>query len=462
MTRAVAAAAVALAVLAAASPARGDGRFVSPEDVLRYPPEAEPPIIDLYTFGNGAVIFEKFGHAALCLTYREPRREPMCFNYGVTNFREVGKLAWGFLRTEQKFWVEPEPLRNLVAFYRDFEDRTIWCQRLYAPSWVSTEAKLPANVTRCAPDDPAHTGVGRISEDKARGLENRLLRDIRPEYRDYFYDHFFDNCTTRLRDMVDDAFTGELKQGTTTSYFPETFRYLGKRGFGPWQDYLGFTDFFGGRTLDRPPTVWESMFLPDLFRQQVEVRLGVKPTLIYERQGDPFPPASSSGRWLTILIAFVFALPLLAAKWRRRFEKPALIWACVPLVLWGLVCWGLSIVSSIPMFRWNEAVFLFVPFDVVLPFLGEPRRRIYARVRLGMVLLVSLLTAVGIFKQPLWVPILTAFLPFAILSFDLPWGLRRTADTDGDVPAVKPALTRESGTGKSRGQKKRGGKKRAA
>jgi len=420
-------------------------RFVPTDEVLGFPPEAEAPTVDLYTFGNGELIFEKFGHAALCLTYHGRGRRPMCFNYGVTNFREVGKLAWGFLRTEQKFWVEPEPLANLLAFYARFEDRSIYRQRLYSAS--------DANPPPVAPDP--------LDATQAKQLEARLRHDITGDNKFYYYDHFFDNCTTRLRDMVNDVTGGVLKRGATDSYYPLTFREIGENGLAAWGTYLGLTDFFGGRTLDRYPSIWEAQFHPDVFREQVEAKLGVKPIVVYERRGPPFPTHGSKGRPLTTLLAFAFALPLLLARWRKRFQKPALIWACVPLVLWGLITWGVAIISSIPMFRWNEAVFLFTPIDVVLPFLGERRLRMYARVRLTMVLLVSILTGVGLFKQPLWVPILTAFLPFAILSFDLPWvKAPAVADATADAKpgasakAATPGLKRESGKAR-KGRKKR-------
>jgi hypothetical protein len=431
--RLAAAIALAAAVLAQPSGARADdpastpigrARFVSAEDILALPLEPDPPRVDLYTFGNGELIFEKFGHAALCLTYHTRGRPPMCFNYGVTNFREVGKLVWGFLRTEQKFWVEPEPLANMKAFYARFEDRTIFRQTLFDYDQYVAGVRFA------------------LTPEQAREIEKRLLFDIREENKFYYYDHFFDNCTTRLRNMLNDVVGGKLREGGDSKYYPITFREIGQNGLESFGTYLGFTDFFTGRTLDRYPTMWEAQFLPDVFRSEVAVKLGVPVETVYQRRGTPIPATGSKGRPLTLILAFVFALPLLFARWKRKLEKPALIWACAPLWLWGFLTWGLSIISSIPMFRWNEAVFVFVPFDVAIPFLDERRRRIYARVRLSMVLLASLLCAVGLFKQPLWVPLLTAFLPFAILSFDLPWVKSRQrddADADDDKK-VKPAV----------------------
>jgi hypothetical protein len=121
-----------------------------------------------------------------------------------------------------------------------------------------------------------------------------------------------------------------------------------------------------------------------------------------------------------LAIALAFALPLAIATWRRRLVRTATAWAAVYLTLWGLVLWSLAAVSSIPGVRWNELVLVFVPFDVVLPFLGEARRRRYALVRVGMLAVVSLLAAAGLFHQPVWVPVACAFAPLAVIAFATP------------------------------------------
>ena len=92
----------------------------------------------------------------------------------------------------------------------------------------------------------------------------------------------------------------------------------------------------------------------------------------------------------------------------------------IPLVVWGLVIWGLVIISAVPSLRFNEAIFVLMPIDLIIPFLGPRKRRLYALGRVGVLLLSSILCAIGVFAAPLWVPILTAFLPLAIIGFDLP------------------------------------------
>ena len=364
---------------------------LSPDQVPGAALEAEPPEIDVLTFGVGEPIFEKFGHAALCLRYHERAHPAVCFNYGVTNFAETDAMVWNFLRGKQKFWVEPTSLASMMSFY-EWEDRDIWVQTL--PPGTDT-----------------------------RALEAALWANLDDDKRFYNYDHFFDNCTTRLRDLIDRATHGALRRGTDVRY-PVTFRNIGRPGLAETPALLALSDLMTGRRIDAYPTVWEAMFHPAIFRQQLEVQLGAVPRQLYKRQGPAFPTeVASTGRLGLLAIGLAFAIPLLVAQWRRRFERTALAWLTLELVVLGTLVWGLAIVSPIAAVRYNEAVFVVTPLDLALPFLGAASRRRYAFARLGLLVVVSLLAAIGVFHQPLWMLIVIVFVPMVILALDLPHGL---------------------------------------
>ncbi|MDB4958846.1 MAG: hypothetical protein JWO36_6415 [Myxococcales bacterium] len=384
--------ALALLVMLGTGVARAQPQRLDPGEI----PEAQkPPEVVLLTFGVGDRIFEKFGHTALCLNYEGA--DPVCFNYGVTNFNAGSELVWNFVRSKQKFWVDPESWEAMTHFYK-WEDRDIWVQNL------------------------------PLTSEQATKVERKLISDIQEANRYYVYDHFYDNCTTRLRDIIDDATGGKLREGSDAPY-PLTFREVGLRGLAEFPPLVALTDFIIGRALDKTPTIWEAMFHPTVLREQVELKLGVKPKLLYKRHGPDFPTEGATDRILAIVLALVFALPLLVATWRRKLQGLALAWATLYLTFWGVLIWALVLLSSIPAIRWNEAVFVLMPFDLALPFLSPTRRTLYARGRVVVLLLVSLLCAIGIFRQPLWVPILTAIMPLAIIAFDLPHALfkRRNA-----------------------------------
>jgi hypothetical protein len=393
---------VALALLAAASVGTHHDAAAQPRALLPSEIDAfvgdEPPEVVLLTFGVGSRIFEKFGHAALCLRYpaaphRDRTREPLCFNYGVTDFDEGPTMIWSFLRSVQRFWVDPEAWSDLIRFYRA-ADRDIY------------EQVLP------------------LSPVQARRLERELLDSLEEANRYYHYDHFRDNCTTRLRDMIDRTVGGALRTGAGAPY-PLTYREIGYRGLAGLPPLVALADFVLGRRLDDTPSIWQAMFHPDVLRQRVASSLGAEPRLIYKRQAEPFPVAGPTWRLQMFAIALAFALPLLVATWRRRYTRLGVAWATAYLALWGVAIWALAIVSSIPGVRWNENLFVFVPLDLALPFLSADGRRRYARVRVAGLLLVSALAAAGVFRQPLWTPLLCALLPLAIIAFDQKIASRR-------------------------------------
>jgi hypothetical protein len=409
-----------LAGLCAANRAHAQPAHLAPGEVAEGAIEAEPPAIDVLTFGVGDRIFEKFGHTAICLRYHQPENPAVCFNYGVTDFGAGAVMVWDFLRSQQKFWVEPTSFRSMFGFYQR-EDRDVWLQT------------LPV------------TGEG------AREIEAKLWFDVQEANRYYNYDHFFDNCTTRLRDMIDHATGGALHAGNDAPY-PLTFREVGRRGLAGMPILLVLTDLLIGRQADDHPTVWQAMFHPDMFRQQIQAKLGVAPRLLYRRRGPAFPADGPSGRLEVLALALAFTLPLVLAQWRRRFETAALACATLWLTVLGAVVWGPAIVSTIVGVRYNEAVFVALPLDVALPFLPAGPRRRYALVRVALIALVSLLAAVGVFHQPLWIVSLAVFLPMIAIALDLPNGLLARLGRDAapvvesPIAAAKPVAETPGGS----------------
>jgi hypothetical protein len=91
----------------------------------------------------------------------------------------------------------------------------------------------------------------------ARFLETNVL----PENRVYLYDHYYDNCATRVRDVVDQAVDGQLFE-TTNQLAELTLRQATRRYTArhPLMDWLLM--FLMSEAIDRPVTRWEQMFLP--------------------------------------------------------------------------------------------------------------------------------------------------------------------------------------------------------
>lgn len=362
-------------------------------------PQPVPEIV-LYTMGQGEVIFEKFGHAALCAEYPQYPRKSVCYNYGTTDFTDPIGLSWGFLRGEAKFWSSVTTPGSMIRRYMGF-DRTIWRQ------------VLP------------------LGDEQTLAVAAKLDHDSQEEHRYYTYHHFHDNCTTRVRDIIDEATGGALKVNSSSK--PGlSFRQFGGRGFAEQTPLLVVSDFLLGRRGDVKPDLWQAMFLPDYLREEVRTRLGVEPEVLYQRRGRAFSQDQGSGREWTLLFALLLALPVAISRITGRLPRATIAVSMVPLFLLAVLLWGIAIATSLPELRYNEALLLLWPTDIVLPFLRPEQRMRYAQVRIAWVALISLLLAVGVLIQPLWAPIIVVFLPFIFIA--LP---RRAAEAAGAPHGIR-------------------------
>lgn len=419
----------ALAAIALAAPSAAAQPAVTP-------PAPRSPVIELVTMGVGGLIWERHGHIAMCVTAhglgalatsaRERGLDPMrvllstppepddaCYNYGIGDFAEPIKMTWGFFHGTNSFWVGKMPPRDMLWTYIH-ADRTVWVQPL-----ALTDAQK-AQVIR------------------------KLEYDILDEHRYYAYDHFADNCTTRTRDILDDATDHALAKMVEPTD-GKTFRDLAREGFvgmAAWSKAsLLITDIAMGRSTDRVPTYWERMFLPQYLREAVKKRFGVEPLVIYERiecrgstvtgcreRGAPLEADGPSGRWQLVLAIVLLTLPAwlpraidrvrpIAQPWRRRLDTIGVVVAVVPYALLGTILLFLAIISPLPYVRWNESLLVLVPFDVLLFALPAGKRRSYARARVAMLGVVALLALVGLLSQPILEEILWPLVPAAVVGF---------------------------------------------
>ena len=84
--------------------------------------------------------------------------------------------------------------------------------------------------------------------------------------------------------------------------------------------------------------------------------------------------------------------------------------------LLGLALWALALVSQMPELRYNEALLLLWPTDLVLGMLSTERRRSYVRVRVIALLVCGLGLITGVLRQPLGMVWLAAMIPFALMA----------------------------------------------
>lgn len=395
----------ALAVLSLcmlAGPALAQPRTLPPEVAKLY---EQKPVIELVTMGVGSLIWERHGHIALCVHYDNPR-DDRCYNYGIGDFHHPIGMAWGFFRGTGSFWVGEMRVTSMLSIYTD-ADRTVWVQ--------------PLPLT---------------AEQKQKVIE-KLKFDIQEPNRFYAYDHFWDNCTTRVRDVLDNATGGALSAMKETTD-DRTYRDLAREGFyglpgGLLESKapLLITDFAMGRATDRVPTYYERMFLPQYLREAVTRLWHIEPIVYYEREGAPAESSGPSQRiWFALLI-IALTSPVWLARLIGRFQRIGLWLAVLPYLLLGTIETFLAIISPLPYVRWNETCLVWLVLDVLVLVLPEARRVRYAKGRLIMLGLMLVLQLVHVLKQPLWPEMLWPAIPMAVVAF---WPARTRV---GQMP--KPA-----------------------
>jgi Domain of unknown function (DUF4105) len=346
-----------------------------------------PPAIYLVTVAPGGALFSLYGHAALCVeTVGQP--EATCYDYGVAQAESDRALLWGALRGKKVFVPVKVPQSVMMGFFRD-EERAMWKQTL------------------------------PLAPDEARHLQSRL-ESAALAREGYAYHPAFSNCTTQLRDLIEDASPGKLRSGADVVPPGPSFRELCEQGLSGKAIELAFVSMVLGGDAEQHPTEWQLMFLPSQLRDRVERKFGVKPEKIFEpHEGNTLATSPSAGRFALGLLGFVLlgaivyasrsrATPPSPARWRRTLAAVGIILGAL-----GLLVWGVAATTTFSELQRNWVLVVLVPFDVLLGFLGESRLRRYVEVRLVVLLVVLVLALVHVIAQPLGASVALAGLPLA-------------------------------------------------
>jgi len=372
--------------------------------------------IELYTMGPGEDVFESFGHGALCVT-DEQFPNGACYNYGTTDFRDPPALIWRFLRGGATFWVSRMPLPLMLQIYSE-GDRTIYRQ------------------------------VIPLTNEVAVGLAAALESDSRPENKFYLYNHYLDNCTTRLRDHLDAATGGKLSAATEVPT-GQTWRDVTLRGFALDIRLLIGMEFLVGRPVDTRMTLWDAMFLPDVLRAEVQKRLNADVELVNVRK-EPLPTtAPLAGRWLVFAIAggLTVLVALAAILGRPRFWRFALGLSGLLLGVVGLVVYGAAVVATMIELRRNEVLLVCLPTDLLLVVLRRRALWVYLLARVVLLGAVTVGVALGLLIQPMAAALAFAAGPLCVAAVRELQNARRTPVADEPIaeqgllgPAEGPRL----------------------
>lgn len=344
---------------------------------------AGEPVISLLTMEPGDELWERFGHTAIRV--RDGHRDGV-FSYGAAPFLDP-RFMWAFARGEGKFFVVVEPFARAAARYQR-SDRTLQQQQLLLP--------LAAR----------------------RALLEKLVANTRPPNNRYLYDQLYDNCATRLRDLIDEASQGALTRAARLRQPNRRFRdytleAMAGHPVGHWA-----LDLLGGPHQDLPVDGYKEMYLPvhlrdrlaearQLVNGQSQPLAGPIEVLYTRKAGPALSGRPLAARYVMLLLAGLLSGFVLATRFlhvTQRLRKLA-AYVVATLSVWsglfGLLVVPMTLLSRVQNFSPNENALLFLPFDLLFTrqlfraAMGAPMGRLL-RVYLG--LRMSLLGYVVVFK----------------------------------------------------------------
>ncbi|HBC79160.1 MAG TPA: hypothetical protein DEO60_14110 [Bacteroidales bacterium] len=212
--------------------------------------ETPKAYIYLLTCGPGTETYSVYGHSALRVVIQE-KNSDLVYNWGVFDFA-TPNFAWKFAKGRLDYSLGISTYDNFLKDYFS-EGRWVVSQKL------------------------------NLETTEIEKLFFLIAENLKPENLNYRYDFFYDDCSTRIRDIIEKAVGENLIYPPPESGRDQpTFRYL----TGEYEKTVPWTkvgiDLIMGSPGDKKASFRDKMFLP------VELKNGLSELLI-RRNGKMIP-----------------------------------------------------------------------------------------------------------------------------------------------------------------------------
>ena len=214
--------------------------FAQPQITL-----TEASKVSLVTCGSGEELYEAFGHTAIRV-YDPSLGFDAVYNYGTFDFNQPN-FYWNFVQGRSLYMLAVNRYSNFIRAYEHY-NRSVREQFL------------------------------NLTLEQKQALLDKLTWNAKKENRDYLYDYFFDNCSTRPRDVILEAINVPIEFDSTHSGDERlsirqlTDVFIVKKQ--PWGD-LGI-DLCLGAVIDDPATAMQYMYLPEKLEEAFDHAYVVK------------------------------------------------------------------------------------------------------------------------------------------------------------------------------------------
>lgn len=189
---------------------------------------SESSQVSVLTIGPGTSLNDAFGHSLFRI--KDPvTRLDITYDYGRFPFDEPG-FYLNFARGKLNYSIGK-------SNYRDIKDFYIWQNRTIKEQVIN------------------------LSLAEKQALYNFLKNNYKPENRNYLYDFFYDNCATKIKDVLQ-ATAGQITFQEPQDLKPASFRTLIQQNldYNSWGS-VGI-DIALGSVIDQTASPEEHLFLP--------------------------------------------------------------------------------------------------------------------------------------------------------------------------------------------------------
>lgn len=269
----------------------------------------------LLTCQPGREIYQLFGHTALrCQNFT--KKLDLVFNYGIFSFN-TPNFVMRFVEGKTDYELGVENFCDFVSQYK-FRGTGIFYQIL------------------------------NLTQNESVRLWNGLIENYRPENRIYRYNYFYNNCTTRARDMFEDCINGNVvyqKNGEKKSFRSIVHEFTK----GSEWDEFGI-DLLLGQDADKPIDMRMQMFAPFYLLSYVRNAQIVTPTatrnlVLSEGYLEPFTDnISTPGFVLSPLVCAIILLIITVLIVVMEWKRKEIVW------IWDLFFFGLQGIAGIIIF----------------------------------------------------------------------------------------------------------------
>jgi hypothetical protein len=237
----------------------------------------------LVTCAPGTETYSIYGHSALRIINQATGRDSI-YNWGVFDF-STPHFAWKFAKGRLDYMLDVNTPQSFLGEYF-YEKRSVYEQKI------------------------------NLTADEMAKLLDLIKENQKPENAKYRYDFFYDDCSTRIRDLLEKAIGSGLIYPPDENKDQPTFREMTGKYQKPYPWLKFGIDLIMGSPGERKTTLRDRMFLP------IDMQDGLSQALV-NRDGRMVPllrnpgillqfdPPVISSRFYTTPV-FLFTLLLIA------------------------------------------------------------------------------------------------------------------------------------------------------